>query len=83
MKKLSVNKSKLNDIVHCTAKLSFIPGTINNVAYGTYAFDTLQIDDSICGKEIINAKELYGFLRQKYALKLNDERHYASKSSFF
>lgn len=50
---------KLNNVVHCTCDLTFVPGTVNSVAYNTYAFDTLKV-----GKEVINAKELYKWLKE-------------------
>ena len=60
-----INVKKLNDLVHSTAELSLVPGTVNGVAYNTYKFDTLQIVSPF-SKEIVNAEELYKCLKDHY-----------------
>ena len=49
---------KLNDLVHSTAEIFFVPGSKNSIALNTYAFDTLKINN-----EVVNAKELYMWLK--------------------
>lgn len=63
---------KLNDLVHCTSEIFFVPGSKNSFAFNTYAFDTLKINN-----EVVNAKELYMWLKKHYKLTLNDylKRH--------
>lgn len=58
---------KLNDLVHCTAEIFFILGSKNSIALNTYAFDTLKINN-----EVVNAKELYMWLKKQYELISND-----------
>ena len=52
---------KLNDLVHCTAEIFFVPGSKNSIALNTYAFDTLKINN-----EVVNVEELYILMKKQY-----------------
>ena len=52
---------KLNDLVHCTAEIFFVPGSKNSIALNTYAFDTLKINN-----EVVNVDELYVLIKKQY-----------------
>lgn len=76
---------KLNDNVHCTSELVFVPGTVDSVAHSTYKHDTLNV-----GTEVVNAEELYSWLAKHYEAVKNDnrcleahDRKYACTSSLF
>ena len=70
---------KLNDLVHCTAEIFFVPGSKNSIAFNTYAFDTLKINN-----EVVNAKELYVELKKYYEPKeVDDDRSYVCSSMLY
>lgn len=77
MKKLN-DLVQLNDLVHCTAEIVFVPGSRNSIAFNTYAFDTLKINN-----EVVNAKELYAWLKKQYEPIAYDERHYVCASTLY
>ena len=52
---------KLNDLVHCTAEIFFVPGSKNSIALNTYEFDTLKINN-----EVVNVEELYILMKKQY-----------------
>ena len=69
---------KLNDLVHCTTEIFFVPSSKNSIALNTYAFDTLKINN-----EVVNAKELYAELKKYYEPKEVDDRSYVCSSMLY
>jgi len=69
---------KLNDLVHCTAEIFFVPGSKNSIAPNAYAFDTLKINN-----EAVNAEELYRWLKKQYEPTADDGRSYACTSMLY
>lgn len=69
---------KLNDLVHCTAEIFFVPSSKNSIVHNAYAFDTLKINN-----EAVNAEELYKWLKKQYEPKVDDGRSYACTSMLY
>ena len=69
---------KLNDLVHSTAEICFVPGGKNSIALNAYAFDTLKINN-----EVVNAEELYKWLKKQYEPAADDGRSYACASMLY
>ena len=70
---------KLNDDVHCSVDLLFVPGTANSIVHNTYKFDTLKIN-----KEVVNAEELYNWLKKHYEpATADDGRSYVCTSMLY
>ena len=60
-----MNKNNvLNDITtirNSASLIKFVPGTTNNIAHNTYAFDTIYFDNIV-----VNAEQLYKWLKKHY-----------------
>ena len=83
MNKKYTKKLKLNDSVCCTTEMLFVPSnTVNDTYDSTFEFDTLQLGSKF-NREIINAKELYEWLKQHYEPLPNDGRSYVCASMLY